>query len=186
MRRTVPARRGRVRPAEPASTSNPGATRSERSGPLALGTRSGTLTHATGQRAVAPCDEGSWVVLAGATLVVAGVFLQAFSIAAYARGAGDAAKDMRGSVGSVIWLLAIVVFLAAPGAWWKAWGSVGLALALPVVGTVQLALIGDTDSGGGWINGLHGLGALVVMVLAAIVAHHALRALGLRGSPAAT
>jgi len=126
-----------------------------------------------------------WVVLAAATLVVAGVFLQAFSIAAYVRGAGETAKDLHESVGLLIWLLELVVFLAATAAWWKAWTAVGLALALPVAGTAQLALIGDTDEAGGWINGLHGLGALVVMVLAALVAHRAARALGLRGSPAA-
>jgi hypothetical protein len=62
--------------------------------------------------------------------------------------------------------LEIVAFLAALVAFWGAWRRVGLAFLLPVVGTVQVLLIGDTDRTGGWINGLHGLLALVVLLLA--------------------
>jgi hypothetical protein len=40
----------------------------------------------------------------------------------------------------------------------------------PLVGTVQVFLIGDTDEAGSWINGLHGLLALVVFLLAVVLA----------------
>lgn len=34
----------------------------------------------------------------------------------------------------------------------------------PVVGTVQVFAIGDTGARGGWVNGLHGLLALVMLL----------------------
>jgi hypothetical protein len=88
-------------------------------------------------------------------------------------------------LGGITHILEIVVFIAALVASWGAWGAVALALSLPVVGTIQVALVGDTKEAGGWVNGLHGLGALVVLVLAAVIAHRCVRRLGLRGRPAA-
>jgi hypothetical protein len=124
-----------------------------------------------------------WLAFVGASLVVIGVFLQAFSIAAYVRGAGTGALDMHQSIGATIFFIEIAVFLGALGAWWGTWGAVGLALSLPVIGFLQVILIGDTDppGQGGWVNGLHGLGAIVVLVLAAAIAHRAMRNPGLRG-----
>jgi hypothetical protein len=107
-----------------------------------------------------------WLYLVTASLVVLGVMLQAFSIAAYARGAGTEALDMHETVGFVTHSVEIVVFLAALGGHWGRWWHVGLALLLPVIGTIQVFLIGDTDEKGDWVNGLHGLLALVVLVLA--------------------
>lgn len=127
-----------------------------------------------------------WLQFVAATLVVVGVFLQAFSITAYARGAGAGALDMHEAVGGATQLLEFVVFLAALVAWWKQWSEVGLALSLPVVGIVQLSLVGDTEKDGGWVNGLHGLFALVVLVLAAVIAHRAMKALGVGKSTATT
>lgn len=121
-----------------------------------------------------------WLQLVAATLVVVGVFLQAFSIAAYARGAGDGARDMHEAIGFITHIVEIVVFVAALVASWGAWPTVALALSLPVIGTIQVILVGDTKDQGGWVNGLHGLGALVVLVLAAVIAHGCVRALGLR------
>jgi len=51
---------------------------------------------------------------------------------------------------------------------------------------VQLIAVGDTDKDGGWVNGLHGMFALVVLVLAAVIAHRGMRALGLGKSTATT
>ncbi len=48
-----------------------------------------------------------------------------------------------------------------------------------MIGTIQIFLIGDTDRSGGWVNGLHGLLALVVLVLALALAQNGKRALGL-------
>ena len=127
-----------------------------------------------------------WLQFVAATLVVAGVFLQAFSIAAYVRGAGDSALDMHEQIGFTVHLIEVFVFLFALAAWWKQWGQIALAFSLPVIGTIQLIAVGDTDKDGGWVNGLHGMFALVVLVLAAVIAHRAMRALGLGKSTATT
>jgi hypothetical protein len=121
-----------------------------------------------------------WIYFAASALVVIGVFLQAFSITAYVRGAGSGALDMHEAVGGITHDLEILAFLAALGGLWGSWGRIGLAFALPVIGTIQVFAIGDTDTSGGWANGLHGLLAMVVLVLAGFLTHDAMRALGLR------
>jgi hypothetical protein len=118
-----------------------------------------------------------WLCLLAASLVVAGVLLQAFSIAAYVRGAGGDALTMHQTGGFVTHSVEIVVFLTALVAYWRSWMQIGLALLLPVLGTLQIALIGDTDRSGGWINGLHGLLALIVLLLAVFIAQGARRSL---------
>jgi hypothetical protein len=112
-----------------------------------------------------------------ALLVAAGVFLQAFSIAAYARGTGEDALDMHKTVGFLTHSVEIVVFLAALVGYWGRWRKVGIALLLPVIGTIQVLLIGDTDKSGDWINGLHGLFALIVLLLALALARDGVRSL---------
>jgi hypothetical protein len=111
------------------------------------------------------------------SLVAAAVFVQAFSIAASVRGAGTGARDLHVSIGFITHSVEIVVFLLALVAFWGAWRLVGLAFLLPLVGTLQLLLIGDTDKPGGWVNGLHGLFALVVLTLAVALAEVGRRAL---------
>ena len=101
-----------------------------------------------------------------ALIVAVGVLLQAFSIAAYARGAGPDALELHRTGGFVTHSVEIIVFLAALVAYWGSWKRVGPALLLPVIGTIQVLLIGDTNASGSWINGLHGLFALVVLLLA--------------------
>jgi hypothetical protein len=118
-----------------------------------------------------------WLYLLTALVVVVGVLLQAFSIAAYVRGAGTEALDMHQTVGFATHSVEIVVFLVALVGYWGRWRQVGLALLLPVIGTIQVLLIGDTDESGGWINGLHGLFALVVLLLAVVLAQAAKRSL---------
>jgi hypothetical protein len=112
-----------------------------------------------------------------ATLVAAGVLMQAFSITAYIRGAGQDALDLHTTGGFVTHNVEIVAALAALVGYWGAWWRVGLAATLPIVGTVQVLLIGDTDQAGGWVNGLHGLFAVVVFLLAAILAQAGVRSL---------
>ena len=111
-----------------------------------------------------------WLYVLGATLVAAGVLLQAFSIAAYVRGAGQDALDLHTTGGFITHSVEIVVFLAALGAHWGTWRRVGAAALLPIVGTLQVLLVGNTDEPGGWVNGLHGLFALVVFLLAVVLA----------------
>ena len=118
-----------------------------------------------------------WLCLLAASLVVAGVLLQAFSITAYIRGAGPDALKMHQTGGFMTHSVEIVVFLTALVGYWRSWKQIGLALLLPVVGTVQVVLIGDTDTSGGWINGLHGLLALIVLLLAGFIAQGARQSL---------
>ena len=120
-----------------------------------------------------------------ATIIVVGVFIQAYLIASYTMGAGDGALDAHGVVGGlVIHLAELLVFLTAFGAWPRAWRWIGFTFLLFVVGTVQIFLLPsdseDVSSSAAWVHGLHGLFALIVLVLAAIVAHRAMRDLGLR------
>lgn len=121
-----------------------------------------------------------WIYLVGANLVTVGVLLQAFSITAYVRGAGSGALDMHETVGFITHDIEILTFLAALVGLWGAWRRIALAFTLPLVGTIQVFAIGDTDSSGGWVNGLHGLLAMIVLILAGILTHDAMRALGLR------
>lgn len=111
-----------------------------------------------------------WLFLLTALLVAVGVLLQAFSIAAYARGAGADALELHQTGGFVTHSVEIVVFLAALVGYWGSWERIGFALLLPVIGTIQVFLIGDTDASGSWVNGLHELFALVVLLLALALA----------------
>jgi hypothetical protein len=118
-----------------------------------------------------------WIYLLTATLVAVGVLLQAFSIAAYVRGAGKGALDMHETIGFTTHGMEIVVFLVAVVAYWRQWRDVGYAFLLPAIGTAQLLAVGDTDKSGGWVNGLHGLLALVVLLLALALAQAGARSL---------
>jgi hypothetical protein len=119
-----------------------------------------------------------------ASLVAIGVLVQPFSIAAYVRGAGQDALDLHTIGGFITHSIEIVVFLVALVGYWGTWSRVGLAALLPIVGSVQLFLIGDTDEAGGWINGLRGLLALVVFLLAVVLAQAGVRSL--RRAPEST
>ena len=118
-----------------------------------------------------------WLFLLAASLVAAGVFVQAFSIAAYVRGAGSDALDLHSTIGFIVHSVEIVVFLVALVAFWGEWRIVGFAALLPIVGTFQVLLIGDTDKQGGWVNGLHGMFALVVLLIALALSWIGVRAL---------
>jgi hypothetical protein len=124
-----------------------------------------------------------WINFVAATLVVVGVFIQAYLITAYITGSGQDALDAHGVVGgAIVHPLELLIFLTAFGAWPRAWGWIGFTFFLFVLGTVQIFLApSDSDSGGnGWVHGFHGLLALVVMVVAAVIAHRGMRDLGLR------
>ena len=101
------------------------------------------------------------------------------------RGAGEGARDLHETGGFLTHSVEIVVFLLALAAFWGAWRRVGFALLLPLVGTLQVLLVGDTDKSGGWVNGLHGLFALVVQLLACALVEIGRRALrrGQESSP---
>jgi hypothetical protein len=120
-----------------------------------------------------------WLVLAGGAIVVIGVLIQAFTIAAYVRGAGEDALDAHGGFSLVVHVGELLIVIGAIWAWWGNWTAVGLAVAFLVLSVAQLAFLGDTDERGGWINGLHGFLALIVLLAGAWYFTHARRALGL-------
>jgi len=107
----------------------------------------------------------AWLHLALALAIALGVFVQVYLIGAYVFGAGSGALDAHKSVGFSVHGLEVLLFVAALIAWLPR-PDVGLSLLMAVLGTTQLALA----SAHGWTGGLHPLGALLVLVLAAVIA----------------
>jgi hypothetical protein len=122
-----------------------------------------------------------WLHFVLSALIALLVFLQAYLITAYVTGAGEGALDAHGFVGfAIIHLAELLVFLTSLVAWWRNWTMVGVSLFLIVFGTVQVFLAPpDEDPASGWVHGLHGLFALLVMVTAAWIAWRDAPALGL-------
>ena len=123
-----------------------------------------------------------WINFVLASLIVVGVFVQAYLITAYVTGAGEDALDAHGFVGGLlIHGFELLVFLTAFGAWPRQWKWIAFTFFLFVLGTVQIFLSPpDEDPASGWVHGLHGLLALFVAVTAAVIAHRGMRDLGLR------
>jgi len=128
-----------------------------------------------------------WINFVLASIVVLGVFLQAYFIATYTMSnqQNQDALDAHGVLGGlVIHLAELLIFLTAFGAWPRQWRWIAFTFSLFVVGTAQIFLLPeDTDevsNSAAWVHGLHGLLAIVVLVMAAIIAHRGMRDLGLR------
>jgi hypothetical protein len=131
----------------------------------------------------------TWIHLIFASIVIIGVPLQVYFIASYFSGAGEGALDAHGFTGGlVVHGAEAIVFLASLVAFWGFWKWIGWSFGLLVLGTVQIGLAPpDEDPASGWVHGLHGLGALLVFLLAAYLAYNDTRLLGLGGGePAAT
>jgi hypothetical protein len=126
-----------------------------------------------------------WLLLIGGIGVVLGVLWQAFTIAAYVRGAGDGALDAHLTGSFFVHPTQLAIVIGAIGAFWGRWLAVVGAIGFLVLCVAQLAFLGDIDKQGGWINGLHGLLALVILLCGVAYASSARRELGL-GTPAAT
>jgi hypothetical protein len=124
------------------------------------------------------------IVLAGATLVVLAVLWQAFTISAYIRGAGQGALDAHGLGSMFVHAGQLAVVVGAIWAWWGNPRAVGAAVGFLVLSVAQLAFLGDTDKPGGWVNGLHGFLALVVLMSAALFANAARRELAVAAEAA--
>lgn len=122
-----------------------------------------------------------WINFVLSSLIVVLIFLQAYFITAYIAGAGEGALDAHGFTGfALIHGAELLVFLTAFAAWPRAWKWIAYTFSLFVVGTIQIFLTPVDERTNGWLHGLHGLLALVVMVMAAVIAHRGLRDLGLR------
>ena len=128
----------------------------------------------------------TWLNLVFASIIVIGVFVQVYLIAAYAMGAGEGALDAHGFVGGlVIHGSELLVFLTALVAFWGMWRWIAVNFGLFVFGTIQIFLLPpDEDPGSPWLHALHGLFALFVLLYAAYIAKRDLRLL--RTDPIAT
>jgi hypothetical protein len=121
-----------------------------------------------------------WLVLVGGVVVVVGVLIQAFTIAAYVRSGLDQDwVDAHGGFSTVVHIGELLIVIGAIWAWWGNWTAIGLAVAFLVLSVAQIAFLGDTDEEGSWINGLHGFLALIVLLAGAWYFTVARRALGL-------
>ena len=125
----------------------------------------------------------TWVVLVGGVLVVLGVLWQAFTIAAYVRGAGDGALDAHGAGSMIVHIGQLAIVIGALVAYWGNWTQVGLAIGFLILSVAQLGFLGDTEEEGDWINGLHGFLPLIVLLAGLLYAQKAWRELRPTASP---
>lgn len=123
-----------------------------------------------------------WAVLIGGAIVVVGVVWQAFTMAAYVRGAGEGALDAHGAGAAFVHIGQLAIIIGAIVAYWKNWTAVGLAVGFFVLSLAQLAFLGDTDEEGDWVNGLHGALAIVLLLAGLWYAMKARRELGVWGA----
>jgi hypothetical protein len=121
-----------------------------------------------------------WLLLVGGVAASLGVLWQAFTIAAYVRGAGEGALDAHGAGSLVVHLGELAIVIGAIVAYFGNWKAVGIAIGFLVLAVAQIGFLGDTEELGGWINGLHGFLALIVLLAAIAYALKAARDLGLR------
>ena len=112
-----------------------------------------------------------------AALVVLGVWLQVYFIASFFFGARGCARRSTRTWAAITHIVEVLVFLAALGAWWRNWGRIGHAFALGVIGTIQIWR--STDGRRRGCGGLHGLLALVILVMAVFIVKWDAEALGL-------
>ena len=124
----------------------------------------------------------TWVVLVGGVIVVLGVLLQSFTIAAYVRSGEEGALDAHGGGSLIVHIGQLAVVIGALVAYWGNWKQVGFAVAFLILSIAQLGFLGDTEEQGDWINGLHGFLALIILIAGLLYAQKAWRELGLRGS----
>lgn len=107
-----------------------------------------------------------------AALVGLGVAVQIYLIAAYIFGAGDGALDAHKGVGHGTLVVEVVVLIIGVAALRADRRLLGMTVALPIVGLVQIAFSG----GDSWLGAVHGVLALAVLGLAGIVHLTAMRA----------
>ena len=124
-----------------------------------------------------------WVVFVGGVLTVLGVLLQSFTIAAYAAGAGTDALDAHGGGSLIVHIGQLAVVIGVLVAYWGNWPMVGGAVAFLAVSIAQLGFIRPEDGNGGWINGLHGFLALIILICGLLYAQRAWRELRVAASP---
>jgi len=112
-----------------------------------------------------------WLQSGLAAAIGIGVVIQVYLIAAYIFAAGSGALSAHKALGYVVLVLEVLTFLVGIAAWRGDRRALGLSLALPVVGAVQIAFANGTA----WVGALHGAGAIAVLLLAGAVHVTAMR-----------
>ena len=107
----------------------------------------------------------AWIHAALVVVVVAAVFVQVYLIGAYLFGAGPGALAAHKSAGYITHSVELAIPIVALVAWLPR-TDIALSITLAAVGTAQVSLA-DAHR---WIGGLHPLGALVVLTIAALLA----------------
>ena len=126
-----------------------------------------------------------WISLVLCVIIVVGIIVQLYLIAAWVFGEGGALDAHKDVGGAVVHPAEILVFLVSFGAWWKNWRNIGVSFSLAVLGTLQVGFAGDLKHpGNGYVHGVHGGLALFVAALAVYIAYREATALGLRGRTA--
>lgn len=105
--------------------------------------------------------------IAAATVVLL-VFVQVYLIAAFIFGESGA-LDRHMMVGRVVVLFELIVLLTALIGWRDDRSEIWLSVALFVVGALQASLAKDIGNSP-WVHALHGMFALVVLLLASLIA----------------
>jgi hypothetical protein len=127
-----------------------------------------------------------WASLILCSIVVLGVVVQLYLIAAWIFGASGALDAHKFVGGAIVHPAEILAFIAALVGWWRNWRNVGVSFSLALLGTIQVFTVGDLNHpGSGYVHGLHGGLALFVAALAAWIARREWNALGLGATPRA-
>ena len=125
-----------------------------------------------------------WISLVLCWIVIAGIAVQLYLIAAWVFGESGALDPHKFVGGAIVHPAEILVFLVSLGAWWGNWSNVGVSFSLALLGTIQVFFAGSLDDpSNGYVHGLHGGLALFVAALAYYIARREARALGLGASP---
>ena len=127
----------------------------------------------------------TWAVFVGGVIVVLGVLLQSFTIAAYVRSGEEGALDAHGGGSLIVHIGQLAIVIGALVAYWGNWRQVGFAIGFLILSFAQLAFLGDTEKQGDWINGLHGFLALIILIIGLLYAQKAWRELRPTASPGA-
>ena len=122
-----------------------------------------------------------WISLVLSVVVLVGIALQLYFIAAWVFGSSDALDAHKTVGGAVVHPAEVLVFLVAFVGWWRNWRNIAWSFALALVGTIQVFTVGDLGNpDDAWVHGLHGGLVLFVVALAAYIVQREARALGLR------
>ena len=121
-----------------------------------------------------------WISFILSIVVLVGIVLQLYFIAAWVFGESGALDTHKTVGGAIVHPAEVLIFLVALGGWWRQWRNVAWSFALALLGTIQVFSVGDLEEpGNGWLHGLHGGLVIFVVALAAYIARREARALGL-------